>query len=173
MSLAGSQRAGAVAFLRSSMDDDDNCAYVLGDVRHIETLLASDQVAGHLDLTRPVAVLAHDVLSWMPFTEATDTARELRDALLPGSALSITRPTDDLAQPMSKLTPPCEEAGIVSQPRPQGLSRRSSAAGRCCNPAWCPPALGSPRHEKCEAPGDHSGAFAGVAVKPVRPTALA
>ncbi|MFJ1742565.1 SAM-dependent methyltransferase [Streptomyces microflavus] len=163
----------AVAFLRSSMDDDDNCAYVHGDVRHIETLLASDQVAGHLDLTRPVAVLAHDVLSWMTLTEARDTARELRDALPPGSALSITHPTDDLGQPMSMLTPLCEEAGIVYRPRPRAEIEALFGGWPLLPPGLVPTGTWSPRHEGAEAPGHRSGAFAGIAVKPDRPTAAA
>ncbi|MFH9561210.1 SAM-dependent methyltransferase [Streptomyces globisporus] len=163
----------AVAFLRSSMDDDDNCAYVHGDVRHIETLLGSRQVTEHLDLTRPVAVLAHDVLSWMTLTEGRDTARRLRDALPPGSALSITHPTDDLAQPMSKLTPPCEEAGIVYQPRPRAEIEALFGGWPLLSPGLVPTGTWSPRHEGAEAPGDRSGAFAGIAVKPDRPTAAA
>ncbi|XMN04627.1 SAM-dependent methyltransferase [Streptomyces griseobrunneus] len=120
---------------------------------------------------RPVAVLAHNVLSWMSLVEARNTARGLREALSSGRALSITDLTEDLVQPMSKLTPLCEEAGIAYQPRSQGHIEALLGGWPLLQPGLVPTGICSPRLEKCEAPGDHSGAFAGVAVKPVRPTA--
>lgn len=123
------------------------------------------------DLTRPVAALAHEVLSWMPLIEARETARALRDALPPGSALSITHPTDDLGLSMSKLTPPCEEAGVVYQPRPRRHIEALLGGWPLLPPGLVPTGAWSPRHEGTEAPGDRTGAFAANAVKPAsRPT---
>lgn len=132
----------AVAFLRSSMDDDDNCAYVHGDVRHIQTLLASDQVAGHLDLTRPVAVLAHDVLSWMTLIEARETARGSGTLCRRAAhCRSPTRPTVWASRcPSSR---PCAKKQASSTSRgPEDTSRRCSATGPCYRPASCPPGPG-------------------------------
>ncbi|WP_274036429.1 SAM-dependent methyltransferase [Streptomyces sp. MMBL 11-1] len=161
----------AIGQLRACMDNDDNCTYVHGDIRHVATLLASPQVTEHLDLTRPVAVLAHDVLSWMTLIEARETARGLRHGPPPGSALSITHPTDDLGLPMSKLTPPCEEADVVYQPRPREHVEALLGGWPLLPPGLVPTGAWSPRHAGTEAPGDRSGAFAAIAVKPAsRPT---
>ncbi|WP_186343761.1 SAM-dependent methyltransferase [Streptomyces sp. CFMR 7] len=78
--------------------------------------------------------------------EGTRTLAVRADArarsLPPGSALPITHPTDDLGQMMSKLTPPAKKQASTSRGVPGGTSKRCSAAGPCCRPAWCPPAPG-------------------------------
>ncbi|MBL7495088.1 SAM-dependent methyltransferase [Frankia sp. CNm7] len=73
-------------------------AYVEADLRAPEDILASDEVAGTLDLSLPVAL---SLVAVLPFLlDADDPAgvvRRLVDALAPGSVLILSHGTGDFA----------------------------------------------------------------------------
>ncbi|MFD7954308.1 SAM-dependent methyltransferase [Streptomyces ardesiacus] len=90
---------------------------VMGDIVDIETLLAHEAVQA-IDFQRPVAVLLHDVLPWLPDEQAVHLVTELRRRLPPGSVISITHL---LTAPPPYATTPLvrryREAGIGLRPR--------------------------------------------------------
>ena len=90
---------------------------VIGDIGDIETLLEHPAVQA-IDFQRPVAVLLHDVLPWLPDDEAAHLVTELRRRLPPGSVISVTHL---LAAPPPYATTPLvrcyREVGIGLRPR--------------------------------------------------------
>ncbi|MGY3676603.1 SAM-dependent methyltransferase [Streptomyces sp. TE33382] len=154
-----------IGHMRTDTDDAGVAVYAQGDLRHMATLLTALDSLGRLNLRRPLAVLVHDVLSWMSLEEADSSMKTLRQLVAPGSALSITHPTDDLGQVMSKLTPPCEEAGLIYRPRPRDVIERYFGDWDLLAPGLVPTAQWS-RENWSPAGPDLSGAYAGIAVKP-------
>jgi SAM-dependent methyltransferase len=70
---------------------------VQADLRDPESLLASPEIQGHLDFSRPVGLILVNILHWIA---DADRPREimgaLRDALAPGSHLIVTHASPDL-----------------------------------------------------------------------------
>ncbi|MEE1741162.1 SAM-dependent methyltransferase [Streptomyces sp. BE147] len=157
--------ADVIGHMRADTDDAGVAVHVQGDLRHMTPLLTALDRLGHLDLRRPLAVLAHDVLSWMGLEEAVGSMRDLRELVARGSALSITHPTDDLGQVMSKLTPLCKEADLIYQPRSRDVIERFFGDWELLAPGLVPTAEWSREHWSPAGP-DLSGAYAGIAVKP-------
>ncbi|PKV82693.1 SAM-dependent methyltransferase [Streptomyces sp. TLI_146] len=68
--------------------------FVAADLRDVAAL---EPVLNMFDQDRPIAVLLHDVLAWIPEDQAVhDLMRALRCQLPPGSVLSLTHATADL-----------------------------------------------------------------------------
>ncbi|WP_369222401.1 SAM-dependent methyltransferase [Streptomyces sp. R39] len=71
-------------------------AHVRADLAQPGSILTDPDLLGALDLSRPVAVLAHNVLHELPDHLAYPAISALTGRLAPGSALSITHPTATL-----------------------------------------------------------------------------
>ncbi|MFF8617926.1 SAM-dependent methyltransferase [Streptomyces sp. NPDC015350] len=91
---------------------------VQADVREVGRLLNHQDVVSVINLSRPVAVLGHDLLCWMSDEDATRVVAELHEGLAPGSALSVAHATTDTApDAMAALAGLYAEHGIVFRPR--------------------------------------------------------
>jgi hypothetical protein len=89
----------AVLHSRALLSDRPEVTAVLADLRDPKTVLADPEIRGHLDLSRPVAVLMVAVLHFV--ADSDDPAGIVagyRDAVAPGSYLAICHASDD-AQP--------------------------------------------------------------------------
>lgn len=81
----------AVAHSRAVLADNAQADVVGADLRRPREILASEAVGRLLDLNRPVALLLVSVLHFVQDADDPHTAvAELRDALAPGSLLTIT-----------------------------------------------------------------------------------
>ncbi|MGC5264034.1 SAM-dependent methyltransferase [Streptomyces cyaneofuscatus] len=102
---------------RIHLVDQPNATSVLVDITDTEALF-SDPAVRELDFRRPVAVLLHDVLPWLPDGDAAHLVTELRRRLPPGSVISLTHL---LPSPPPYATTPLvrcyREAGIGLWPR--------------------------------------------------------
>lgn len=82
----------AVAHARRLLGDDEQWSAVIqADIRYPSEVLSAPGVAGLLDFSRPVAVLAVSVLSFLRDEEnPADVVAAYRDACVPGSALALS-----------------------------------------------------------------------------------
>ncbi|MFF5807494.1 SAM-dependent methyltransferase [Streptomyces sp. NPDC012746] len=81
----------AVAHSRAVLAGDEHADIVAADLRKPQDILAAPEVAGLLDLGRPVALLLVAVLHFLEDSDDPYAAvAELRDALAPGSLLVLT-----------------------------------------------------------------------------------
>ncbi|MFI6638445.1 SAM-dependent methyltransferase [Streptomyces sp. NPDC050504] len=81
----------AVAHSRAVLEDNDRAVIAPADLRKPQEILNSPEVAGLLDLDRPVALLLVAVLHFLEDSDDPYGAvAELRDALAPGSLIVIT-----------------------------------------------------------------------------------
>ncbi|MGY3676604.1 DUF5999 family protein [Streptomyces sp. TE33382] len=93
-------------------------AAVEADVREFDGLVATPEVQALLAPGRPVAVLAHDLLSWVSDRAAGDLVTRLATVLPAGSVLSVTHAGLDLApEAMEALADRYAAAGIDFVPR--------------------------------------------------------
>ncbi|MFD5786842.1 SAM-dependent methyltransferase [Streptomyces sp. NPDC127037] len=150
---------------RYGAEFSDEETTVQGDLRHMKALLTSDQVSSVLDLSRPVAILLHDVLPCLDDAEAVGALSVLRDWAPAGSALSITHATDLAPVTPSKLTPLLRQAADLTYiPRSWAAVKDLFGGWPLLEPGLVPTARWSPQM------GDlrdwASGAYAGVAIKP-------
>ncbi|MDN5914079.1 MAG: SAM-dependent methyltransferase [Pseudonocardia sp.] len=88
----------AVAAGRSLVSGSDLVTVTHGDLRQPDSVLGAPTVAGLLDLTRPVAVLAVAVLHFVP-GDRTALLDGYRRALAPGSVLALSHGSDDVDDP--------------------------------------------------------------------------
>ena len=80
--------------------ENANTAVIEGDVREPQAILNHPEVSRLLDLGKPTAVLLTSVLLFLTDDdEAYRVVRTLRDALVPGSYLAISRATTEGASP--------------------------------------------------------------------------
>ncbi|HET9658449.1 MAG TPA: SAM-dependent methyltransferase [Kineosporiaceae bacterium] len=85
-----------LAHARALLADHGRTVIVDGDLREPGAILADPGVRGHLDFTRPIAVIMAAVLHFV--TDQDDPAEivaTFRDAMAPGSALVVTHVVDD------------------------------------------------------------------------------
>lgn len=90
--------AVAVAHSRQILATVDRATITHADLADAGTVLAAPGVAGLLDFSRPVAVLAIAVLHYVP-GDLTALLAPYRDRLVPGSALAISHVTDEQPDP--------------------------------------------------------------------------
>ncbi|MER5563760.1 SAM-dependent methyltransferase [Streptomyces sp. NPDC002506] len=158
------------AHARCALEDGPGAFAVYADILAMDQLLTDPVVQSAFDMTRPVAVLLHDVLPWCPDDDAVHESLSVLRAWMPaGSTLSITHLTGHW-QPdsMSAAAAAYTRHGLPCRPR----SEREIAAlfgdfvqqgpGLTAVGRW--PEDGPYR----TASPSRSAAFAGVAVKPVQ-----
>lgn len=81
----------AVAHARLLLGEDPRVTVNQADIRQPEAVLGATGVAGVLDFSRPLAVLAVAILPFVPdHEEAASVVRAYRDACAPGSALALS-----------------------------------------------------------------------------------
>ncbi|MFJ5645852.1 DUF6302 family protein [Streptomyces sp. NPDC093223] len=142
--------------------------WVQGDIRLMRQFLASGRVRHVLDWRRPIGVLVHDVLPWIGPDETVSAAMTvLRDALPPGSAVSIVHATDLGTNRMSRLSAPFRAEGITFRPR-DAAGIEALFGGWCLEPpGLVPPHLWDPAHPHANLAPNRAGALAGLAYKPL------
>ncbi|WP_053687188.1 SAM-dependent methyltransferase [Streptomyces sp. IGB124] len=143
---------------------------VLADVTDMARLLERLEEAEHLSRDRPVAVLLHDILPWIPDDACVqDAMAYLRTWLPPGSALSITHATADLSPTwVERVHQVYDDAGIPFRPRDRGAfsdlfgdwEDLYGGRGRVL-----PTARHQNAHQFSAVPDYVSAAYAGAAVK--------
>ncbi|MFC8538004.1 SAM-dependent methyltransferase [Streptomyces sp. NPDC057249] len=164
----------AVAHRRMRCENEKVVRIVQGDLARMDTLLRSAQVSGALDLTRPVAVLAHDVLPWLSDADAAKSMRILREWAPPGSALSITHACDLGPTRPSMLTPPArDKAALTYLTRDKEVIREYAGGWPMLEPGLVPTARWDRESPLPEEMWHASGAYAGVAIKPAASAAEA
>ncbi|HWG27256.1 MAG TPA: SAM-dependent methyltransferase [Actinospica sp.] len=78
------------------LKDDPRAAYVLADLRDPEAVLASPEVTGLLDLSRPVAVLMLMTLHFVPDgDDPSGIVTAYRESAAPGSYLVFSHGTNE------------------------------------------------------------------------------
>ncbi|WP_405496351.1 SAM-dependent methyltransferase [Streptomyces sp. NBC_00096] len=146
---------------------------VLADVTDMARLLTQLEADGHLTRDRPVAVLLHDVLPWVPDDgRVHDAVAYLRSWLPPGSALSITHATADLSTTwVERVQAVYGEEGIAFRPRDrQSITSLFGDWGDLYGGPvrTVPTARHQTRHQFATVPDYVSAGYAGVAIKPQR-----
>jgi hypothetical protein len=114
----------AYAHGRAILREVPHARMIQQDLRDCAAVLNDPQVAGFLDFTRPVAVLAFSVLPFVP--DEDDPGRIVaayREASTPGSYLALTHGTSDYL-PTAELSKVYERASHQVTPR----SRQEIAA---------------------------------------------
>uniref|UniRef100_A0AAU2V7W5 SAM-dependent methyltransferase n=1 Tax=Streptomyces sp. NBC_00003 TaxID=2903608 RepID=A0AAU2V7W5_9ACTN len=136
-------------------------------------VLAHPQVLPRFDLDRPIAVLLHEVLPWIWDDLAVASAiAVLRQWLPPGSALSITHASTDLSltpDAITKLTSLWDEEAAAFRPRTRAAIAALFGDWPLMDPGLVPTARWHRDHPDARAPEAHSGAYAGIALKPSAP----
>jgi hypothetical protein len=90
---------------RALLTDHGRTLIVDGDVRDPGTILSHPDVRGHLDFTRPVAVILAAMLHFVPDEEdPAGIVQTFRDVMVPGSALVVTHVVDDGDDSVSAAT---------------------------------------------------------------------
>lgn len=109
----------AVAYSARILEGNQNATITHADLRDAETVLSAPTVAGLLDFSRPVAVLALSVLQY--FGDVEDPAAMLaryRKVLVPGSYLAISHiSADDSDVDMDGLADATKQATVSAHPR--------------------------------------------------------
>lgn len=146
--------------------------FVQGDLRAMDTLLASAQISSRLDLTRPVGLLMHDVLPWIADTEAGEALRVLRAWAPPGSRLSLTHAADMAPSMPSKLTPilrevadRCPAADLTYTTRDKDAIAQFFGDWTLLSPGIVPTNKWHHDHPWHSYDPHRAGAYAGVGVK--------
>lgn len=90
----------AVAHSQSILTDNPNAKVLAGDFRRPAEILADPLVTEFLDLSRPVGVLLNALLHFVGDADhPAEVIATLRDALAPGSYLTISHATHELHPP--------------------------------------------------------------------------
>lgn len=114
----------AVTHSRQILATVDRATITLADLADAETVLGAPGVAGLLDFSRPVAVLAIAVLHYVP-GDLTALLAPYRERLAPGSALAISHVTDE--QPDPDLTARIRAAAVEFRHSANPVTLRSRA----------------------------------------------
>src|SRR6185437_4900141 len=89
-SVAYVDRDPVVVLSASALDRGPGLAALEADVRDVDGVLSSGEVAEVIDLRQPACAIFGGVLSDMPLTSARQTVKGYADALAPGSAIVIS-----------------------------------------------------------------------------------
>jgi SAM-dependent methyltransferase len=85
-----------VAHGQALLEREPSAAYLHADLRAPGSVLHSDTLTGHLDLTRPLGVLMVAVLHFVPDQDGpASIVAAYRDAIAPGSYLVLSHATSD------------------------------------------------------------------------------
>jgi hypothetical protein len=79
-----------VTHARALLATDDLVTVVHGDVRRYDAILSAPELAGHLDLAKPVCVLFVSMLHFMAAEQADAAVAAFRERMAPGSYLVIS-----------------------------------------------------------------------------------
>ncbi|MFE3945889.1 SAM-dependent methyltransferase [Streptomyces sp. NPDC059118] len=134
--------------------------WVHADITRPLPLFRNLAVQGFIDLSRPVGVIASDILSWI-FDDAgvLHLMHRLRAWAPPGSAIALTHDTDD-------FTPSAEAAAVSAYLRGAGLSHRPRTHAQIAR-LLAPWYLREPGLVAAGSPPDqHSAAYAAIALHP-------
>lgn len=109
----------AVAYSKTTLKDTACATITHADLRDIDAVLAAPGVAGLLDFSQPIALLALMVLQYFPDAENPAAVLErYRRALAPGSYLALTHiAADDPDVPMGELAAATRVASTNAHPR--------------------------------------------------------
>ncbi|MEU5383247.1 SAM-dependent methyltransferase [Kitasatospora cineracea] len=81
---------------RALLDDGPEVRVLRADLLDMPTLLAAQEVSGHLDPSLPIAVSLNAVLHWITDDDAVhDALHQLTSWLAPGSTVSLTHAASD------------------------------------------------------------------------------
>jgi SAM-dependent methyltransferase len=116
-----------IAHARALLETDPSTRVVQADVREPEALLAEPELRELIDFDRPVAILMNAVLHVIPDDELVlHIVRTLRDAIVPGSYISISHAVSDIRpQATAKLASLYQDRMAVSGPRRANLRTRA------------------------------------------------
>ncbi len=90
----------AVTHSRTILQDNSKATVIQADLRQPDVLLGHPETQRLLDFDKPTAVLFLSVLLFVTDDkEAHRVVRSVRDALVPGSYIAISHPTDDETPP--------------------------------------------------------------------------
>jgi SAM-dependent methyltransferase len=86
-----------LAHARALLCDSDNgrTRVVQADVGHPQRLLGDPQLRAVVDFAQPMAMMLVSVLQFVPTSDPESIVRPLRDAMVPGSYLVVSHPTQD------------------------------------------------------------------------------
>ncbi|MGF6881868.1 SAM-dependent methyltransferase [Nocardia sp. GAS34] len=156
----------AVSASRQLLADNPDATAIRADLTDVEEILAAPEVAGLLDLSRPVAVLLVSVLHFVP--ESADPAAgiaRLREAMAPGSYLAISHFTDEGREgdaqrivAMSRQTP------TTTTPRSRAQIEALFDGFTVLEPGMVDVSTWRPEEPADGAPASFSGWYCGVGV---------
>src|SRR5215207_3091990 len=89
----------AVTHSRTILEDNPKATVIQADIRQPDVILSHPETQRLLDFNKPAAVLLLSVLLFVTDEEAYRVVRSMRDALVSGSFISISHPTDDDTPP--------------------------------------------------------------------------
>jgi hypothetical protein len=90
----------AVTHSRTILQDNSKATVIQADLRQTDVILDHPETQRLLDFDKPIAVLFLSVLLFVTDDEeAYRVVRSVRDALVPGSYIAISHPTDDETPP--------------------------------------------------------------------------
>jgi SAM-dependent methyltransferase len=89
----------AVTHSKTILEDNPKATVIRADIRQPDVILNHPETQRLLDFNKPTAVLLLSVLLFVTDEEAYRVVRSMREALVSGSYISISHPTDDDTPP--------------------------------------------------------------------------
>jgi SAM-dependent methyltransferase len=89
----------AVTHSKTILEDNPKATVIQADIRQPDVILNHPETQRLLDFNKPTAVLLLSVLLFVTDEEAYRVVRSMREALVSGSYISISHPTDDDTPP--------------------------------------------------------------------------
>jgi SAM-dependent methyltransferase len=89
----------AVTHSRTILEDNPKATVIQADIRQPDVILSHPETQRLLDFNKPAAVLLLSVLLFVTDEQAYRVVRSMRNALVSGSFISISHPTDDDTPP--------------------------------------------------------------------------
>ncbi|WP_329246729.1 SAM-dependent methyltransferase [Actinoallomurus sp. NBC_01490] len=150
-------------------------AYLDADFRDHRRILSAPETTGLIDFTRPVALLTVALLHFIPDEDGPGEILErYKAALPPGSVMILSHATADLVddpETSRAVVGSYTGAGVSLTARPRERTEKFFAGWDLVEPGVVPVSEWRPDgnlRDAALAPAQ-AGAFAGVAIKPVRP----
>jgi hypothetical protein len=157
---------------RALLADNQQTTVIQADLRNPEQMLDHPDLHTSVDLTRPVAIMLVAVLHLVPDRDAFAIVAKLRDAMVPGSYLSITHAAGDvrpdlaaaLAAEFSRL-----DVSTPFIPRDREAVRGFFEGLDLVRPGLVFPTLWRPNNPRSATPGSQ-WMYAGIGRKPASVT---